>query len=81
MEAKDMLLKLRTERGLSQETLAEKLFVTRQAVSRWERGDTLPNTETLKLLSKLYDVSINTLPHLFPEYVRYKFCLQCCKAN
>lgn len=38
MEAKDVLLKLRTERGLSQETLAEKLFVTRQAVSRWERG-------------------------------------------
>lgn len=46
---------------LSQDALAEKLFVTRQAVSRWERGDTLPNTETLKLLSKLYDVSINTL--------------------
>ena len=61
MEAKDMLLKLRTERGLSQNALAEKLFVTRQAVSRWERGDTLPNPETLKLLSKLYDVSINTL--------------------
>ena len=61
MEAKDMLLKLRTERGLSQDALAEKLFVTRQAVSRWENGDTLPNTETLKLLSKLYDVSINTL--------------------
>ena len=61
MEAKDMLLKLRTERGLSQDALAEKLFVTRQAVSRWERGDTLPNPETLKLLSKLYDVSINTL--------------------
>ena len=61
MEAKDMLLKLRTERGLSQDALAEKLFVTRQAVSRWERGDTLPNTETLKLLSKLFDVSINTL--------------------
>ena len=38
MEVKDVLLKLRTERGLSQETLAEKLFVTRQAVSRWERG-------------------------------------------
>lgn len=61
MEAKDVLLKLRTEHGLSQDALAEKLFVTRQAVSRWERGDTLPNTETLKLLSKLYDVSINTL--------------------
>jgi len=47
MEAKDVLLKLRTEHGLSQDALAEKLFVTRQAVSRWERGDTLPNTETL----------------------------------
>ena len=33
----------------------------RQAVSRWETGETTPNTETLKLLSKLYDVSINTL--------------------
>ena len=43
------------------EELAEKLFVTRQAVSRWENGETVPNTETLKLLSKLFDVSINTL--------------------
>ncbi|MCR5079309.1 MAG: helix-turn-helix domain-containing protein, partial [Bacilli bacterium] len=41
--------------------LAEKVFVTRQAVSRWEAGETMPNTETLKLLSKLYNVSINTL--------------------
>lgn len=37
------------------------MFVTRQAVSRWENGDTIPNTETLKLLSGLFDVSINTL--------------------
>ena len=35
--------------------------MTRQAVSRWETGETVPNTETLKLLSKLFDVSINTL--------------------
>lgn len=41
--------------------LAEKIFVTRQAVSRWENGETVPNTETLKLLSKLLNVSINTL--------------------
>lgn len=61
MEAKDMLLELRTKKGLSQEELAEKVFVTRQAVSRWETGETTPNTETLKLLSKLFDVSINTL--------------------
>lgn len=37
------------------------MFVTRQAVSRWETGETIPNTETLKLLSKLFDISINTL--------------------
>lgn len=61
METKDMILALRTKHGLSQDALAEKVYVTRQAVSRWETGETVPNTETLKLLSKLFDVSINTL--------------------
>lgn len=61
METKEVISKLRTEKGLSQEELAQKVFVTRQAVSRWETGETVPNTETLKLLSKLFDVSINTL--------------------
>ena len=61
MDTRDVLLQLRTKKGLSQEQLAEKVFVTRQAVSRWETGETTPNTETLKLLSNLYDVSINTL--------------------
>ena len=61
METKDIIHDLRTKKGLSQEELAEKVFVTRQAVSRWETGETIPNTETLKLLSKLFDVSINTL--------------------
>ena len=61
MEAKDVLVQLRTRKGLSQEELAEELFVTRQAVSRWERGETLPNPQTLKALSRLFDVSINTL--------------------
>lgn len=61
METKDILLDLRTKHALSQEELAEKLFVTRQAVSRWETGETVPNTETLKRLSRLFDVSINTL--------------------
>lgn len=61
METKTVLYELRTKAGLSQEALAEKLFVTRQAVSRWESGETVPNTETLKLLSKTFDVSINTL--------------------
>ena len=61
METKDVILELRNRSGLSQEALAEKLFVTRQAVSRWENGETIPNAEALKLLSKLFDVSINTL--------------------
>ena len=61
METKDMIRELRTKKGLSQDELAEKVFVTRQAVSRWENCETTPNTETLKLLSKLFDVSINTL--------------------
>ena len=61
MDTKDVLYDLRTKNGLSQDELAEKVFVTRQAVSRWENGDTTPSTDTLKLLSKLYDVSINTL--------------------
>ena len=61
METKEILYELRTKSGLSQDALAEKVFVTRQAVSRWETGEIVPNTETLKLLSELFDVSINTL--------------------
>ena len=61
MNTKDVIFELRTKNGLSQEELAQKVFVTRQAVSRWETGETVPNTETLKLLSNLFDVSINTL--------------------
>lgn len=61
MQTKDVILELRTKMGLSQDELAQKLFVTRQAVSRWENGETVPNTDTLKLLSSLFNVSINTL--------------------
>ncbi len=61
MDTKDVIRELRIKKGFSQDELAEKVFVTRQAVSRWENGETVPNTETLKLLSKLFDVSINTL--------------------
>ena len=73
MNTKDVIYELRTKNGLSQDELAEKVFVTRQAVSRWENGETVPNTETLKLLSKLFSVSINTLlgsPH--------RLVCQCC---
>ncbi len=73
MGTQEVLYELRVKNGLSQDDLAEKVFVTRQAVSRWENGETVPNTETLKLLSRLYNVSINTLlgsPH--------KLVCQCC---
>ena len=73
MDTKNVIYELRTKHGMSQDELAEKIFVTRQAVSRWENGETVPNTETLKLLSNLFQVSINTLlgsPH--------KLICQCC---
>ena len=61
MEIKDILKNLREKNGLTQEQVAERVMVTRQAVSRWEPGETQPNTDTLKLLSREFDVSINTL--------------------
>ena len=73
METKTILYELRTKHGMTQDELAEKVFVTRQAVSRWEKGETVPNSETLKLLSKFFNVSINTLlgsPH--------QLICQCC---
>lgn len=73
MNTQDVIHKLRTDRGLSQDELAGKVFVTRQAVSRWENGETVPNTDTLKLLSRLFNVSINTLLGS-PE----KLICQCC---
>ena len=61
MEIRDILKNLREKKHLTQEQLAEHVLVSRQAVSRWETGETQPNTDTLKLLSKEFDVSINTL--------------------
>ena len=61
MTVQETIKSLREKRHLSQEQLAERVMVTRQAVSRWETGETQPNTDTLKLLSKEFDVSINTL--------------------
>ena len=61
MEMKEILKQLRENNHLTQEQMAARLLVTRQAVSRWENGETQPNTETLKLLSRQFNVSINTL--------------------
>ncbi|MDO4867898.1 MAG: zinc ribbon domain-containing protein [Clostridia bacterium] len=73
MEIREILKRLREERGLLQEELAERVLVTRQAVSRWETGQTQPNTDTLRLLSREFDVSINTLLGM----PRQLYC-QCC---
>lgn len=61
MNTDEILKSIRIKNNLTQDEMAEKLFVTRQAVSRWENGDTTPNIETLKQISVTFDVSINTL--------------------
>ena len=73
METKEILKTLREKKGFTQEQLADQVLVSRQAVSRWETEETQPNTDTLKLLSKTLDASINTLL----GSPRQLFC-QCC---
>ena len=61
MEIKDILRNLRENNHLTQDQMAERAMVTRQAVSRWENGETQPSTDTLRVLSREFNVSINTL--------------------
>lgn len=61
MNTSEVLKNIRINNKLTQDEMAAKLFVTRQAISRWETGETVPNTDTLKLISKTFDISINTL--------------------
>lgn len=61
MELKEKLVALRKEKGLTQLAVAEKLFVSRQAISRWESGVALPSADNLKSLSELYGVPVDYL--------------------
>lgn len=61
IEIADKLVALRRERGLSQEELALKLGVSRQAVSKWERAESSPDTDNLIALARLYGVSLDAL--------------------
>lgn len=61
MKLSDKIVNLRKERGLSQEELAEKLGISRQAVSRWEGGYALPDAQNVLQLSKLFDVTADYL--------------------
>ncbi|MCL2331991.1 MAG: helix-turn-helix domain-containing protein [Actinomycetia bacterium] len=60
-EMADRLIRLRKEHQLTQDDLAQKLFVSRQAVSKWERGEALPDIDNLTALASLYDVSLDEL--------------------
>ena len=59
MELNEQIKKYRTEMDLSQEELAEKIYVTRQSISNWENGKTYPDIHSLLLLSSLFGISLD----------------------
>ena len=61
MEFSEKLQELRKSRGLTQEELAEALFVSRTAISKWESGRGYPSIDSLKEISKFFSVSIDEL--------------------
>ena len=61
MDFGEKLKALRTERGLTQEQLAAKLYVSRTAVSKWETGGGSPNLDSLQVVARLFDVSVDDL--------------------
>ena len=61
MDTKNIILKLRTERGMSQDELADKIMVTRQAVSRWENGESFPDIGVLERLSEILEIKIQDI--------------------
>ena len=80
MEFNEKLQELRKQKELTQEELAEVLFVSRTAISKWESGRGYPNIDSLKAIAKFFGVTIDELlsgdelckslyklPHLFPN--------------
>lgn len=61
MDTSKAIYELRKRKGLSQEEFAERLSMTRQAVSRWERGETVPTTDNLKLMASTFGVAVDYL--------------------
>ena len=72
MEFKENLKQLRLQKGLTQAQLAEKLFVSRSTVAKWENGLGLPNPESMAALEKLFDIVAEELATKEPEGVIVK---------
>lgn len=72
MEFKENLKQLRMNKGLTQAQLAEKLFVSRSTVAKWENGLGLPNPESMAMLEELFDISASELATEEPEKVIVK---------
>ncbi len=68
MDFSTKLIELRKRKGLTQEGLAAKLYVTRQAVSRWERGEVVPGIDMMKLIANVLDEPIMHLLDLPERY-------------
>lgn len=64
---KDNLVQLRKMKKMTQEGIAEKLGVTRQAVAKWEAGETVPDLDKCRLLAELFGVSLDDLANYEPE--------------
>ena len=61
MELSEKIIRIREENGLTQEQMAERLFVTRQAISKYERGLSCPSLDVLRLLCKEFNVNMDDL--------------------
>ena len=57
----ERIRQLRSEKGMSQEQLAEALHISRQAISKWETGESIPDTERVMLLCRVLDISADYL--------------------
>lgn len=64
---KDNLIQLRKYNRLTQEQLSEKIGVTRQAIAKWEAGDTVPDLDKCKALAEIFGVSLDDLANYEPE--------------
>lgn len=73
MSIGERILEIRLEAGLTQREMADRLSVTRQAVSRWETGETAPGIDTLRLIAEAFGVSVDHILDL-PDDNRCESC-------